>query len=77
MPGRVPPAVSAARAAVLGALSEELLSEFTARFAGTSARVLWEGDHKGGMISGFTGNYLRVTAPYDPALVGTVTTVTL
>ncbi len=88
MPGRVAPAVAAERAAVLGALSEELLAGFTARFAGRPAEVLWEGGtpppdlatrttKPGGLMSGFTGNYLRVTAPYDPALVNTITTVTL
>ena len=77
MPGRVSPKVAAERAAALGALSEELHAEFTARFAGTSAEVLWEGAQKEGMMSGFTGNYLKVTAPYDPALVGAITKVVL
>jgi threonylcarbamoyladenosine tRNA methylthiotransferase MtaB len=74
---RVSPPVAAQRAAALGALSEEFLAEFTARFAGTTADVLWEGEQKGGMMSGFTGNYLKVTAPYDPALVNTVTKVAI
>ncbi len=43
MTGRVPPGVAAERAAVLGELSEVLLAEFTARFAGRAAEVLWEG----------------------------------
>jgi threonylcarbamoyladenosine tRNA methylthiotransferase MtaB len=73
MPGRVPPKVAAERAAVLGALSEQLHAEFTARFAGSRAQVLWEADHRGGSMSGFTANYLKVTAPYDPAKVNTIT----
>ncbi len=77
MPGRVPPKVAAERAAVLGALSEELHAEFTARYAGTSARVLWEAEHKGGVMSGFTGNYIRVSAPYDPQKVNTVVETTV
>ncbi|MDR2883374.1 MAG: tRNA (N(6)-L-threonylcarbamoyladenosine(37)-C(2))-methylthiotransferase MtaB [Alistipes sp.] len=77
MPGRVPPRVAAERAAALGTLSEELLAEFTARFRGTTAEVLWEGEQKGGVMSGFTGNYLRVTAPHDPALVNTITRAVL
>jgi threonylcarbamoyladenosine tRNA methylthiotransferase MtaB len=77
MPGRVTPAVAAERAATLGALSDELHAEFAARFRGTEAEVLWEGDRRGGTMSGFTGNYLKVTAPYDPALVNTITKVRL
>ena len=77
MPGRVSPKVAAERAAVLGALSEELHAEFTALYAGTSARVLWEAEQKDGMMSGFTGNYIRVSAPYDPQKVNTVTETTI
>jgi threonylcarbamoyladenosine tRNA methylthiotransferase MtaB len=88
MPGRVSPAVAAERAAALGLLSERLHAGFVARFAGTRAEVLWEGGgppanctaRKRGsreMMSGFTGNYIRVRAPYDPALVNTITPVTL
>ncbi len=65
------------RAAVLGALSEELHAEFTARYAGTSARVLWEAEQKGNMMSGFTGNYIRISAPYDPQKVNTVVETTV
>jgi threonylcarbamoyladenosine tRNA methylthiotransferase MtaB len=77
MQDRVSPPVAAERAAILGALSEEFLAEFTARFAGTTVEVLWEGEQKGSMMSGFTGNYLKVTAPYDPMMVGKISTVTL
>jgi threonylcarbamoyladenosine tRNA methylthiotransferase MtaB len=77
MPGRVSPKIAAERAAALGALSDELHAEFTARFAGTTAEVLWEADHRGGKMSGFTANYLKVTAPYDPAKINAITRVTL
>ncbi|MDR2890178.1 MAG: MiaB/RimO family radical SAM methylthiotransferase [Alistipes sp.] len=107
MPLRVSPKVAAARAARLGALSEQLLAEFYGRFSGCPARVLWEGggDSRsraasrigaggagrsggeegsesaegsgGGLMGGFTGNYIRVTAPYDPARVNKIVEVTL
>ncbi len=88
MPDRVPPPVAAERAAALGALSEELHAEFTARFEGTTAQVLWEAGtttpdqdtqkkSSGRLMSGFTGNYLRITAPYDPTLVGTIAEIEL
>lgn len=73
MPGRVAPKIAAGRAAALGELSETLLEEFTARFTGTEAEVLWEADRRGDMMSGFTGNYLKVTTPYDLSLVNTIT----
>jgi threonylcarbamoyladenosine tRNA methylthiotransferase MtaB len=73
MPGRVPERVAAARAAGLGALSDTLYMEFTARFSGTTAPVLWEGAHKEGLMSGFTPNYIKVTAPCDPRRVNTIT----
>ncbi|MDR2894695.1 MAG: radical SAM protein, partial [Alistipes sp.] len=77
MPGRVSPPVVAARAADLGALSEALHAAFRARFAGTEASVLWEGEQRDGTMAGFTANYLKVSAPHDPALTGTITRVTI
>jgi threonylcarbamoyladenosine tRNA methylthiotransferase MtaB len=73
MPGRVDPKTAAERAAVLGALSDRLLSEFTGRFEGRAMRVLWEADHSDGTMSGFTPNYIKINAPYDPAFVNTIT----
>ena len=29
------------------------------------------------MMSGYTGNYIRVERPYDPALIGRITAVEL
>lgn len=52
---------------------------FRATMLGTVRPVLWEqprtagGDNSDILMRGFTDNYLRVEAPYDPALVNTVT----
>ena len=44
---------------------------------GIRERVLWESKEKDGNMSGFTGNYIRITRPYDPALSGTITEITI
>lgn len=77
MPDKVPPAIVAERAAHLGALGARLHREFVRKFTGKPAKVLFEGSRKGGMMYGFTENYIKVRFPYDPALVNTVTGVVL
>jgi threonylcarbamoyladenosine tRNA methylthiotransferase MtaB len=61
----------------LGELCGRLHREFAEQFVGSKAEVLFEGSRKGGMMTGFTGNYIKVRAPYDATLVNTVTRVTL
>ncbi len=39
--------------------------------------VLWEAEHDGENIFGFTENYIRVKTVYDPLLVNTITPVFL
>ena len=39
--------------------------------------VLFEGQDKEGKMSGFTDNYIKVTRPYDSALVNTLQFVSL
>jgi threonylcarbamoyladenosine tRNA methylthiotransferase MtaB len=77
MSDRVPPAVSASRAAILGDLSRELHAQFVARFAGQKAQVLWESERKNGKMSGFTGNYIKVWAPYNALKINTIEEITL
>ena len=45
---------------------------FVAANKGLPERVLWASSVKDGMMSGYTGNYIRVEKPYDPALVNTL-----
>ena len=40
-------------------------------------RVLWESTVHDGMMEGYTGNYIRISRPYDPALVGTLTDIVI
>ena len=72
MPGQVPAAEKTARAAKLEALCEQLHSEFTAKCKGMRATVLWESREKDGSMGGYTGNYIRLSRPYDPARVNTL-----
>jgi threonylcarbamoyladenosine tRNA methylthiotransferase MtaB len=74
MPGQLPDAVRKQRARRLIALGAELSLAFHQRFEGQSAEVLWEG--AAGLEnrwSGYTGNYIRVTAEAAADLRGRVT----
>ncbi|MBR2628653.1 MAG: MiaB/RimO family radical SAM methylthiotransferase, partial [Alistipes sp.] len=77
MPDKVPASVSTARAARLDELCRELHSEFCHRAVGGEADVLFESTMRGGMMYGYTGNYVRVKAPYQRNLINTVSRVKL
>ena len=77
MPGQVPEQVKAERVARLEALCEKLHSEFVEANRGIREKVLFESKEKDGSMSGYTGNYIRITRPYDEALVGRLTEVTI
>ena len=76
-PDQIPETVKAERVKVLEALCERLHADFVEANRGIRERVLWESKEKDGNMSGFTGNYIRITRPYDPALSGTITEVTI
>ena len=44
---------------------------------GMKASVLFESKEKGGTMSGYTENYIKVTRPYDRDLVGKICEVVL
>ena len=72
MPDQVQDSLKTERVARLEALCEDLHSAFVAANKGLPERVLWESSVKGGLMFGYTGNYIRVEKPYDPALVNTL-----
>ncbi len=74
-PDQVRESVKTERAARLQALSARLHTEFTAANRGRHARVLFESKMKGGMMFGYTENYLRVERPYDNDLIGKIVDV--
>lgn len=54
-------------------LSEKKHNVFIASQLGKCRPVLWEHTNHNGMMQGWTDNYIRLTRPYDPTLVNTIT----
>lgn len=77
LPNKVSPEVSMARAKRLEALSNTMHREFCARYIGSIQKVLFESTERGGMMSGFTGNYLKVKVPYDRNYINKIVEVRL
>ena len=75
MDGQVPEQVKAVRVKKLEELCDRLHSEFTEQNRGIAEKVLFESKEKDGSMGGYTGNYIRITRPYDPALVGVLTDI--
>jgi threonylcarbamoyladenosine tRNA methylthiotransferase MtaB len=69
--------VKTERVARLEALCEELHSSFIAANKGFKETVLWESSVKNGLMGGYTGNYIRVEKPADPAKFNTLETIIL
>ncbi len=69
MTGTVPGSQRADRSKMLHILSDKKRRKFYEENLGKEATVLFENDIENGMIHGFTENYIRVTAKYDPVLV--------
>jgi threonylcarbamoyladenosine tRNA methylthiotransferase MtaB len=77
MEGKVPFYARDQRSKKLISLSKEKQSWFSRLNIGTRSRVLFEGNRKNGMISGFTENYLKVEYPWDVRLSGTIRTINI
>ena len=77
MPGVVPKSVRHKRSKMLRGLSVKKRRAFYEKQLGTTRTVLFEGENKQGYIHGFTENYVKVKAPWDPALVNTLHQVCL
>ncbi len=65
------------RSQMLRILSEKKRRKFYEENIRNTESVLFENDIGGGMIHGFTRNYIRVAARYDHALINEIKTVTL
>jgi threonylcarbamoyladenosine tRNA methylthiotransferase MtaB len=72
MPNKVRTDTITERAKSLNELSAKLHRSFYEKNIGTDAKVLFESTRRGGMMFGFTENYIKVEAPHDKALVGRV-----
>jgi threonylcarbamoyladenosine tRNA methylthiotransferase MtaB len=77
MPGVVPKNVRAKRSKMLRGLSVKKRRAFYESQLGTTRTVLFEGENKMGYIHGFTENYVKVKAPWNPELVNTLHEITL
>ncbi|MEQ8425733.1 MAG: tRNA (N(6)-L-threonylcarbamoyladenosine(37)-C(2))-methylthiotransferase MtaB, partial [Cyclobacteriaceae bacterium] len=65
------------RSKMLHILSDKKRRAFYEENIGQSFTVLFENDIEDGMMQGFTENYIRVTARYDPLLINTTKRVKL
>lgn len=77
MPNPVPGSTRADRSKMLHILSEKKRRAFYEGQLCQTAEVLFEGDIKDGYMHGFTRNYVKVTAKYDPVLVNELKRVQL
>ena len=77
MPGQVPEAEKHRRVAAVEELCARLHAEFIEANRGIREKVLFESTCRGGLMEGYTGNYIRVSRPYDPELVGKLVEVVL
>jgi len=77
MEGVVPKNVRNKRSKMLRALSVKKRRAFYESQVGSELEVLFEGENRGGYIQGFTENYVKVKAPWNPALVNTLHKVRL
>jgi threonylcarbamoyladenosine tRNA methylthiotransferase MtaB len=73
----VDPRSKHARSKQLLDISDEKLSRFYASQKGSRRKVLFEHTRRGGKMHGFTENYLKLYADYDPMLVNRITEVTV
>ena len=77
MDGVVPQKVRNKRSKMLRGLSVKKRRAFYESQLGSTLNVLFEGENKKGYIHGFTENYVKVKAPWNPTLVNTLHPVKL
>ena len=77
MEGVVPKNIRSKRSKMLRGLSAKKRRAFYESQLGSTYTVLFEGENKEGYIHGFTENYVKVKAPWNPDLVNTLHSVEL
>ena len=77
MKNQIQDSVKTERVRILEGLSERLHSEFVLSNRGVPEKVLFESSAKDGKMFGYTGNYIRVERPFDPALTGKIVDIIL
>ncbi len=69
--------VKTKRVQMLEELCERLHKEFVEANKGVAEKVLFESTDRKGMMEGYTGNYIRISRPYDPDMIGKIADVTI
>lgn len=77
MKGAVPGSIRNKRSKMLRGLSAKKRRAFYEGQLGSVRTVLFEGENKEGYIHGFTENYVKVKAPWNPKLVNTLHEIVL
>jgi threonylcarbamoyladenosine tRNA methylthiotransferase MtaB len=77
MSGAVPGSTRAERSKMLHILSDKKRRAFYESQLNKMEQVLFEGDIKDGFMHGFTRNYVKIRAKYDPVLVNELKSVYL
>jgi len=77
LPDPIPMKIRQKRSKMLRGLSVKKRRAFYESQLGTQRTVLFESENKEGYIHGFTENYVKVRAPWDPFLSNTLQTVEL
>lgn len=74
---QVQESVKTDRVARLEKMSDRLHADFCLANKGREADVLFESANKGGMMFGYTDNYIRIEREYDPEQIGRIVKVTV
>lgn len=74
---KVDPKTKQERSRILLDISEKKLQEFCESFIGKEVTVLFEHTRKGGNMYGFSENYIKVEAPYEPSRINRTCQVVL
>jgi threonylcarbamoyladenosine tRNA methylthiotransferase MtaB len=77
LPGTVDKGERHERSKMLHILSDKKRRHFYEQHIGTQQQVLFENDLEDGRMHGFTQNYIRVAAKYDPLLINEVKQVVI
>jgi len=77
MENAIPKNIRAKRSKMLRGLSVKKRRAFYESQIGSTRTVLFESENKEGYIHGFTENYIKVKAPWNPELVNTLHDITL
>ena len=69
--------VKTKRVQMLEDLCKQLHEEFVKSNEGVTEKVLFESTDRKGMMEGYTGNYIRISRPYNPELIGKIVDITI